>query len=211
VPLHFNQLLVDACLDPREVRLLRHQTSLQGGRSLLEAWRGDRLAFEDYQSLQLTARRASFARPYWAAFFGTWDGRTVLGGIYEVGAPLGLTEAVEVSLTGTIDPPGTVDRYPTRLTDLLSSYSGRLYIDWDGGSSGKRSWNQRADVRNKCITELHLNEAERPFPGLMAIASPLSALGEAPPGWAQRADDILAMEAMWKLKLQSRNLGLNRN
>jgi len=279
VPLRFNQLLVEAGLDPAEVRLLRHQTSLQGGRSLLEAWRRDRPAFEVYQSLQLTARRASFARPHWAAFFGTWDGRTLLGGIYEVGVPVSLTEAVEVSLTGTIDPPGTVDRYPTRLTDLLSDYSSRLYIDWGGGSSGKRSWNQRADAQNKCITELQLHEAEQPFPGLMAIASPLSAVGEAPPGCAQRlseargvyllscprngelyvgsatgtggfwsrwqeyrrnghggnlalvdrestdwrvsvlqvagsadsADDILAMEATWKVKLQSRDLGLNRN
>ena len=279
VPLRFNQLLVEAGLDPREVRLLRHQTSLPSGRSLLEAWRSDRPAFEAYQSLQLSAKRASFARTYWAGFFGTWDGRTLFGGIYEAGAPLALTEAVEVSLTGTIDPAGTVDRYPTRLTDLLSDYSGRLYIDWGGGTSGKRSWNQRADAQNKCITELHLNESERPFPGLMAIASPLSVLGEAPSGWVQRlseargvyllscprngelyvgsatgaggfwsrwqeyrrnghggnlalvdrestdwrvsvlqvagsadsADDILAMEAMWKLKLQSRNLGLNRN
>ncbi len=277
--LRFNQLLVDAGLDPGEVRLLRHQTSMGGGRSLLEAWRSDRPAFEDYQALQLGAKRASFARPYWAAFFGTWDGRTLFGGIYEAGTPRGLPEAVEVPLTGTIEPPGTVDRYTTRLIDLLSDYSGRLYIDWGGGSSGKRSWNQRADAQNKCITELHISEAERPFPGLMAIASPFSTIGEAPSGWIQRLseargvyllscprngelyvgsatgaggfwsrwqdyrrnghggnaalvdreptdwrvsvlqvagsadtpDDILAMEAMWKLKLQSRGLGLNRN
>lgn len=250
-----------------------------GGRSLLEAWRSDRPAFEAYQSLQLSAKRASFARPYWAAFFGTWDGRTLFGGIYEAGTPRGLAEAVEVPLTGAIDLPGTVDRYTTRLTELLGDYSGRLYIDWGGGSSGKRSWNQRADAQNKCITELHLSEAEQPFPSLMAIASPLSAIGEAPPGWIQRlseargvyllscprngelyvgsatgaggfwsrwqeycrnghggnlalvdrertdwrvsvlqiagsadsADDILAMEAVWKRKLQSRDLGLNRN
>lgn len=279
MPLRFNQLLVEAGLDPVEVRLLRHQISMGGGRSLLEAWRNDRPAFEAYQSLQLSAKRASFARPYWAAFFGTWDGRTLFGGIYEAGTPRGLAEAVEVPLTGMTEPPGAVDRYTTRLTDLLSDYSGRLYIDWGGGSSGKRSWNQRADAQNKCITELHLSEAEQPFPGVMAIASPLSAIGEAPPGWAQRLseargvyllscprngelyvgsaagtggfwsrwqdyrrdghggnsalvdreptdwrvsvlqvagsadspDDILAMETMWKLKLQTRDFGLTRN
>ena len=279
MPLRFNQLLAEAGLDPGDVRLLRHQTSLGSGRSLLEAWRSVRPEFETYQALQLSAKRASFARPYWAAFFGTWDGRTLFGGIYEAGAPLGLAEAVAVPLTGVIDPAGTVDRYTTRLTDLLSDYSGRLYIDWGGGSSGKRSWNQRADAQNKCITELHLSEAEQPFPGLMAIASSLSVLGEAPSGWAQRlseargvyllscprngelyvgsatgtggfwsrwqeyrrnghggnlalvdrestdwrvsvlqvagsadsTDDILAMEATWKVKLQSRDLGLNRN
>jgi len=279
VPLRFNQLLAEAGLAAADVRLLRHQTDLGRGCSLYGAWRTDRSSFEEYQSIQLASKRASFARPFWAAFFGTWDGRTLFGGIYEVGAPQGVTEDVQVPLTGEIDLAGTVDRYSTRLTDLLAEYSGRLYIDWGGGSSGKRSWNQRADAQDKRISELHLNESEEPFPGFMSIAVPLSAIAEAPTGWIQRlaeargvyllacprngelyvgsatavggfwtrwqeylrnghggnialvnreptdwrvsvlqvagsadsADEILAMEAMWKLKLQSRNLGLNRN
>lgn len=279
MPLRFNQLLTEAGLDPADVRLLRHQTGLGRNRSLLEAWRTDRFSFEDYQSLQLASKRASFARPYWAAFLGTWDGRTVFGGIYEAGAPQGVADDLRVPLTGTIELAGTVDRYTTRLTVLLGEYSGRLFIDWGGGSSGKRSWNQRADAQDKRISELHLSESEEPFPGFMAIALPLSVITEAPAGWIQRLseargvyllacprtgelyvgsatatggfwarwleyrrnghggnialvdreptdwrvgvlqvagsadspDDILAMEAMWKLKLQSRELGLNRN
>ena len=89
--------------------------------------------------------------------FGTWDGRTLFAGIYEVGEPQTLEEAVEVPLAGTIDPAGTVDRYPTSLTPHLAAYSERLYIDWGGGSSGKRSWSQRADAQNKVVTELHAN------------------------------------------------------
>jgi hypothetical protein len=249
------------------------------GRSLLEAWRTDRSAFETYQSLQSAAKRASFARRYWAAFFGTWDGRTLFGGMYEVGAPTTVENDVEVPLTGVIDRAGTVDRYETRVTDLLKEYSGKLYIEWGGGSSGKRTWNQRADAQNKRVTELRLYQDEEPFPGYMQVCSPLSVIAEAPSGWIQRlseaqgvyllscprdgslyvgsatgeggfwarwaeycsnghggnvalrtrrpsdfrvsilqvagsADtekDILRAEENWKLKLQSRSLGLNRN
>jgi hypothetical protein len=203
----------------------------------------------------------------------------LFGGIYEVGAPTLVEEDVDVPLTGVIDPAGTVDFYETRMTDLLAEYSGRLYVDWGGGSSGKRTWNQRADTQDKPVTELHFHEIEKPFPGLMAISAPLSVIVEFPSGWIQRLtqargvyllscprngelyvgsasgaggfwsrwqqyahdghggnvalvgrertdwrvsvlqvagsaetrDDILSMEDFWKLRLQSRSLGLNRN
>ena len=130
MPLRFNQLLVEAGIDPADVRLLRHQTNLGGGRSLIEAWRTDRATFEDYQSLQLTAKRSSFMRPYWAAFLGTWDGRTLFAGLYAASAPILVDEPTEVPLTGTTASPGTVDRFTTTLTDSLADYVGRLYIDW---------------------------------------------------------------------------------
>lgn len=182
-------------------------------------------------------------------------------------------------LTGSVAAAATLDRFTTTLSDDLADYIGRLYVDWGGGTSGKRSWSQRADVQDKAITELHLDQTEQPFPGLMAIASPLSVIAEAPPGWIQRmtdahgvyllacprtgelyvgsatgkggfwsrwqdyrrnghggnvalvgreltdwrvsvlqvagssdsADDILAMEAAWKIKLQAHEFGLCRN
>lgn len=279
MPFRFNQLLADAGLDPNQVRLLRHQTSLAAGRSLFEAWRTDRPSFIDYQAIQLASKRASFARRYWAAFFGTWDGRTAFGGLFAVGAPESVPGELVVPLTSAIMPAGTVDRYPTSLTPLLAEYGGHLFIDWGGGSSGKRSWSQRAEAQDKLITELHLNSAEQPFPGFMALSAPLSEIAEAPSTWAQRlsdargvyllacprngelyvgsatavggfwsrwseyrrnghggnialvgrkptdwqvsilqvagstdsSDDILAAEQVWKAKLQSRVLGLNRN
>jgi len=50
------------------------------------------------------------------------------------------------------------------LTDYLADCAGRLHIEWGGGSSGKGSWIQRADVQDKQITELHLDQTKRPFP-----------------------------------------------
>lgn len=279
MPFRFNMLLKEAGLDPADVRLLRHQADLPDRRSLFDWWHRDRAAFEAYQSLQLNAKRASFARPYWAAFLGTWDGRTIFAGLYEVGAPCLIDRELEEPISGYLLPAGTIDRYETRLLPLLSPYSGRLYVDWGGGASGKRAWSQRADVQDKLVTELHLDAAERPFPGLMEIALPLSLVAEAPPSWIQRlaeargiylltcprtgelyvgsataaggfwsrwaeyaadghggnvalkgreptdwivsilqvagsahtGDDVLSMEQVWKRKLQSRQLGLNRN
>jgi hypothetical protein len=193
MPFTFNQLLIEAGLDPKHVRLLRHQTPLADKRSLLDVWRRERVLFEDYQSLQFTAKRASFARPYWVAFFGTWDGRTLFAGIYQVGEPTALTETVEVLLTKTVDPPDIVDRYPTALSGYLAEYSERLYVEWGGGSSGKRSWSQRAEAQNKVVTELHIGAAEEPFPGYMDFAAPLSAISEAPPTWVQRLSEAKAV------------------
>ena len=279
MPFRFNQLLQDVAIAPNEVRLLRHQASLGRGRSLFEIWRADRAIFDDYQSIQPIAKRASLARPYWAAFFGTWDGQTVFGGIYEAGHPMPLDKEVLDPVSRKNLTAGSVDRYPIHLTDHLADYSGRLFIEWGGGSSGRRSWNQRADAQDKLITELQLHAAERPFPGFMAIASPLSLLMEAPSTWVQRLsetggvyllacprtgelyvgsataaggfwsrwqeyrrnghggnvalvdreptdwrvsilqvagsadsiDEILAMEVIWKAKLQTRVFGLTRN
>ena len=275
----FNMLLNEVGIDPADVRLLRHQADLPGRRSLFDWWHHDRASFEAYQSLQLSAKRASFARPFWAAFLGTWDGRTMFARLYEVGSPVLIDEEVEEPITGDRFPPGIIDRYETRPATFLEAYSGRLYIDWGGGASGKRAWSQRADLQDKAITELHLGAAERPFPGLMEISLPLSSIAEAPAGWIQRlaegrgvylltcprngelyvgsataaggfwsrwseyaanghggnvalkgrdptdwivsilqvagsahtSDEILAMEQLWKRKLNSRELGLNRN
>jgi len=189
MPFTFNQLLTEVGLDPRDVRLLRHQTPLTDKRSLLDVWRSERGMFEDYQSLQLTAKRASFVRPYWAAFFGTWDGRTLFAGVYQAGEPKPVLKAVEVLLTGVTEPANSVDRYPTKLTAHLMEYSERLYIDWGGGSSGKRSWSQRAEAQNKIVTELHVGAAEEPFPGYMNLTAPLSAISEVSPSWVQRLSE----------------------
>ena len=274
----FNMLLEEAGISPVEVRLLRHQPVV-GTKRLIDVWRGDRALFDRFQSMQVAAKRSQFTRPYWASFIGTWDGRTMFAGLYEVGTPT-LIEADEVSeIGGNLDPAGTCDRYPLSASPLLQRYEGRLYIDWGGGPSGKRAWVQKAEAQDKAITELHLDAVEQPFPGLMALALPLSSIADAPPGWAEplatnkgvylltcprdgslyvgsavgdagfwgrwaeyRANshggnvaligrepsdfivsvlevagsaasdrDILAAEAVWKRKLQSRELGLNRN
>jgi hypothetical protein len=278
MPFRFNQILRDLDIDPAEVRLLRHQPNV-GGKSLLEVWRSDQPAFDDYQAHQMTAKRAYFTGTYWAAFIGTWDGRTVFAGLYRVGGPSVLSAPFRDALSGVFHEAGTVDHYPTEEVKELDAYSGKLFIEWGGGSSGRRAWAQRAITQDKQVTELRLQQTEEPFPGFMMIAPNLSSLPQLPPTWAERLatakgvyllscprdgslyvgsataeggfwsrwndyrtnghggnvalkgreqsdfvasilqvagsgdnpDDIRAAEQVWKIKLQTRDLGLNRN
>jgi len=278
MPFRFNSLLEEAGISAADVRLLRHQPKV-GDKFLLDVWRTDRAVFEDYQAVQLISKRTSFARQFWACFIGTWDGRTVFAGLYSINGCEPLQEPWVDPVSGILQSPGLLDRYTITRTEVLDAYEGRLYIDWGGGSSGKRAWVQRAEAQNKVIAELHLDSRDQPFPGLMSLVAPLSSLAAMPPTWIERlvaakgvylltcprdgslyvgsataeggfwsrwetyranghggnvaligrepsdfvvsvlqvagstetADDILAAEQVWKMKLQSRALGLNRN
>ncbi len=279
VSLRFNHLLCDAGVEPAATRLLRHQTRLGDGRTPIDLWRSDPALLDAYQSYQLTAYRAYFEALWWASFVGTADGRTLFVGLVQVGEPTLVTDDAASFPSWLRVTPGRDDHYPLHRADALSEYVGRLFVDWGGGTSGKRAWRQRADTQNKAITELHLDVAGQPFPGLLNINEALSVLTAAPPLWiaqleaargvylltcpatgalyvgsatgeggfwnrwssyianghggnvalrdrertdwvasvlqvagsADSDEDVLAMEALWKRKLQSRTFGLNRN
>lgn len=279
MPLRFNQLLVDAGIDPSEVRLLRHQPILPNRKHLLDLWHADAQGFEDYQALQERSKRAFFDHRYWASFIGTWDGRTVFAGLWAVEGYDPVDTDILVPLAGDVAQAGTADRYRVNRIAAFDIFAGRLFIDWGGGASGKRAWVQRADLQNKRISALLEQAIERPFPGYLAFGEALSALGAIPHAWVQRlseergiyllacpeagwlytgsatgvggfwarwaeyranghggnlglkdvdtskvnvailqvagsadsADDILAMEEVWKAKLQTRTFGRNRN
>jgi hypothetical protein len=183
--LNFNMLLKEVGVDPANVRLLRHQPEVQG-QSLIDVWRADIPRFEAWQSLQPVTARTSFGRQLWASFIGTWDGGTVFVGLYDVLERSEVAEPFIDPMSRQAHEPGTVDRYNTQLSPLLDAYKGRLFIDWGGGSSGKRAWNQRADAQNKVITELHASAFHAPFPGLLKISEPLSSLTTKPPSWVEQ-------------------------
>jgi len=188
MPFRFNTLLDEAGISPRHVRLLRHQPRV-GGRSMLDVWRADRGALQQYQSLQLATKRAQFAHPYWASFVGTWDRRTLFIGLYRVGTPETLLEPVRVPLSGELSAAGEYDRYETTLVGGFERFEGKLYVDWGGGRWGKRAWVQRADLQNKQVTELHSAAAEEPFPGFLKLERQISTLAEAPPSWVELLSD----------------------
>ena len=186
--LNFNSLLLEAGIDPAQVRLLRHQTTLPNGLTPFDLWHRDRAAFDEYQSYQPVSQRAYFASPYWANFLGLHDGRTLFSGLYQVGAPEVVSETINFEATDQQFGGGTDERYPIKLADELSAYIGRLYIDWGGGPSGKRAWKQLAessDAKPKVITELHLEGSSAPFPGFGAFLEPLSQVLSLPRGWKQ--------------------------
>lgn len=182
--LSFNQLLTDAGIDPADVRLLRHAPKVEG-QSLVDLWRADEKTLRDFQAIQPAASRSSFARTYWASFIGTWDGRTMFAGLYQVLGREEMEAGGTDPFTGRAYEVGTTDAYITMPAGALYGLRGRLFVEWGGGSSGKLAWNQRADAQDKAITELHLAIADAPFPGLLAINTPLSHLDAAPPSWIE--------------------------
>ena len=110
----------------------------------------------------------------------------MFSGLYAVGSPEASAEPVADAITGELEAAGILDLYPATHLSVLTTYEGRLYIDWGGGSSGKRAWVQRAENQDKLISELHLGAAEEPFPGMLELVRSLSELAYAPPSWIQR-------------------------
>lgn len=163
--LGFTDLLLKAGLEPKDVRLLRHQTKTPAGRTPYLLWRDQRTAFEEYQSVQTAGNRAKLAGPIWASFVAPPTGGTLFAGIY-------ITHRVGVADPLWIDPLYGVlgssltndglDRYETSLTRHLEGYVGRLWIEW---GKGARSWVQRPDRQDKQIVELTRVFREDAFPG----------------------------------------------
>ena len=278
--LTFNMLLQDSDVEPRDVRLMRHQHVAKDGLTPFALWRDNRAEFERYQSAQPVERRSHFASRYWAAFVVPPDGSTLFVGLYEVGS-------TRPAPNDWIDP--LLRRSALQIGRALELYHferhpdfehliGRLKIDW---GKGKRKWLQNAwsSTGQKPIVELAKAFKEPVFPGYTRFLETLASLLTLPGSWsttlaaargvylltcprtkeqyvgsatgaegfwgrwmsyvetghggnvalksrdpsdyqvsilevagsADATEDILAMELLWKSKLQSRDMGLNRN
>lgn len=276
--LTFNMLLRDAAIDPKEVRLLRHQQTSKTGLTPYAIWRDDPDALERYQSAQPVDRRPYFKGRYWAGFVVPADGSTLFVGLFEIGAfekaPLEWNDPLH--RMNSTELARELDVYEFQRIESFDRYAGCLKIEW---GEGKRSWNQRAHQRDKPIVELTQSFREPAFPGFTRFLSNLADLPNIPPSWitalsatrgvylltcprtreqyvgsasgagglwgrwhaylsnghggnaglksrdpadyqvsilevvgsGSTVDDVLATEELWKAKLQSRDMGLNKN
>jgi hypothetical protein len=187
MPLRFNTLLADEGMDTSSVRLLRHQTRVNGRRTPYSLWRDDRDAFERYQNVQGVSRRAHLAAPYWASFVVPPNGETLFVGMYEA-------KRIGFVPPGAIDPltgkagEGGADQYDCRRSPILSEYIGRLFVRWGDSSNASHAWIQRADSgagEKKIIIELTRSFTEESFPGFSTFARPLSEIEAIPPSWRE--------------------------
>lgn len=141
---NFNDLLREAGFDPREVRLLRHQTSPgRDWRSLHELWLKDREGFERYQSIQRPEKQLFRNGPVWAAFVSPSLDRTLFVGLYD--ARYLETRPADWTCPYKGDAPyygRPVDHFETRLRPELAEQIGRLEIAWDPASV--RNWDRYA-------------------------------------------------------------------
>lgn len=179
--LTFQMMVIQAGLEPRSVRLLRH-AKRQGapGMSHLQAWRERRDIFEAYQATQPVRMRGFFDVPYWASFVATPDKRTLYVGMYRIERAEDAIPSFQCPLTGLITPEGRVDRYSTEPMTEFVPYEGKMVIDWGAGT---RSWGQYANRRIKPIIELRREESEAPYPGHSKFVRQLSEVEALPNAW----------------------------
>lgn len=190
MPLRFNMLLADEGIEPRKVRLLRHQTGKIAGRTPYTLWRDHPEGFERYQSTQDPQRRSHFASPYWASFVAPPNGGTLFVGLFEIelvgSVPLGTVDPLTgLNVGGAKGATRQYDQYRCVRSDRLADYAGRLQIHWGASASASRAWVQRADNQDKLIVELVRAFQEEAFPGYTSLVRPLSEIETMPIGWRE--------------------------
>jgi hypothetical protein len=175
--LTFNDLLVLEGIEPANVRLARHRDRRLGAGQLYWAWRNDRDAFEQYQSVQ---GRAIFpVGGLLASFVVTEARKTVFVGMYRV-------DGVGTCPPGTIDPLLHQDvsgqiRYDLKLVGALTDYQDMVVIDWGAGT---RTWVQRAANQAKPVSEI-ARQYEPRFPGFRMFTRLVDEIPALPNGWQQ--------------------------
>lgn len=179
----FNSILDDYGLDPRDVRLLRHQTIKYAGRTPYTLWRDNHDGFLLYQSIQSVKNRSRLSSRYWASFVVTPVQSTLFVGLYEV-EKIGPCDPTMIDpLRGVPVAQGgarELDLYRQTLFGVSMEDAGRVYIDWGPGT---RSWVQIAANQAKPILEVTRVFQEEAFPGYTAFMANLSTVEALPSGW----------------------------
>jgi hypothetical protein len=177
----FNDILRKEGVDPKLVRLVRHQDAGRqtSAMTLYKAWKMDPGRLERYQEIQ--RRRVFEPGQILASFVVTPHphNTALFCGLYSV-------DAVSAAPTGTTDPVFGHDvsgMYQYTLTPdaRLATYVGRLHIDWGAGT---RSWKQLAKKQDKPVLEIR-DEQEDPFPGFDALRVNVEEFDRIPPGWVE--------------------------
>lgn len=174
MPVLFKTLLTEAGINPRDVKVLRHNLN---GVDLFAAWRHERREFEAWQAVQKRSSKGHFSRPWWAAFVSTPEDGALFVGLYEahlVGeCPAGYVERINP----TPGDPSTLDLYDCQLSPALAEYAGRLQISFTG-----RNWRQNGESGH-IVTEISGQVRDPAFPGLLEFIKPLSEIMRLPEAW----------------------------
>lgn len=175
VTITFNDVLQKAGIDPKGVKLARHQKSGQPS-GIYEAWRADPSTLESYQRLQ--AKPVFRGATHVASFVVTPGGDTLFTGLYTVGE-------VTTAPDGTLDPIFGNDNSGCLHYDLtpdprLDEFAGRLRIDWGKGYVGWHHWAKN----DKPVLEIR-DEPAPPFPGFDALRVDVENFDRMPAGWVQ--------------------------
>jgi hypothetical protein len=181
MPIMLNSILLNAGLQLKDVRIIRHKDQrAKKGCSPYELWRDNPAQFESYQSTQSIANRQKLTAPFWAVFVVNFSNKTLFAGLYSAEYRGLIEQDTPMPHMDDIDKAESCDVYNLKLQTTLSDFIGRLFIDWGPGAL---AWVQYAERNNKPITELHREFQEPDFPGFMKFNESLSKLNNMPLSW----------------------------
>ncbi len=138
-PTTFNTLLREVGIDPKEVRILRHQQGVHHGQTLFEFRRDNPNGFLAYQCVQ-SAKPRFQTSTYWASFTVSPSGNVLFAGLYRVERKR-RADADDIDPfrreihghTNGVSDGKEYDFYQTDLCDELSEQIDHLEIEWDKG------------------------------------------------------------------------------
>jgi GIY-YIG catalytic domain len=176
--LTFNSILEHEHIDPRNVRLVRHQDNraASASRTPYNLWRAREGGLELYQRIQ--KRKVFEIGGFLASFVVTPAEETLFIGLYRV-------DSIGVAPPGTIDPVLQADRAGLHLYEIsqeekLSEYAGHVIVAWGGGH---RAWLQLAHRQDKQFLEIRKELREEPFPGFTNFCWDIDAITAIPLTW----------------------------
>lgn len=185
----FNAVLEAAGINPRKVRLLRHQDRrADRDRTPYRLWREYPDDFMTYQSRQSSFRAKTFgSAEFWAVFVRTPASETLFAGLYRVGLSRpGDPLAACVSVKGAVEGDNYVVFDLTK-SDHLAEFEGVLTIEWGAGAL---AWVQYAHKHDKTVRELRREFREEAFPGYLRFMRLLSEIESMPRNWVERLSEV---------------------
>jgi hypothetical protein len=177
--LTFNTILKAENIDPKNVRLVRHQDARAAAKCTpYDLWRAGDGRLEFYQRLQ--KREVFSVGDLLATFVVTPAGDTLFIGLFHV-------DSLGIAPPGTIDPVLREDRsglhfYDIERDERLSGYAGHLIIDW---GKGYIQWVQHADSSEKPIIEIRKEIKEEAFPGFTRFCCDIDQIEKVPYSWQE--------------------------
>lgn len=177
--LTFNAVLRHEGIDPKEVRLVRHQDTRPGRVTPYNLWLAGNGQLEMYQRIQ--SRQVFSTGDLLASFVSTPADDTLFVGLYRVN---GIGEV----LPGIIDPSNGASPSETALLydicrdERLAAYGGLMTVDW---GKGYRAWVQRAELQDKPVLEIRTKVREDRFPGFTSFCWDVDRIEFIPLNWQE--------------------------
>jgi hypothetical protein len=177
--LTLNAILKHEGIDPKNVRLVRHQDARAATNCTpYDVWRAGDGRLETYQRIQKSEKFN--VGDHLASFVVTPSGDTLFIGLFHV---TGLGTAPQ----GTIDPVRGEDRtgahlYEIQRDERLSEYVGHLVIDW---GKGYIQWVQGAELNDKPVLEIRKEVKEEVFPGFTRFCCDIDQIETIPLAWQE--------------------------